>query len=60
MRSELHNCARCGNYHAGLSWHAFQRPVVLDEARRFTQWTICPASGDPILMLVEDVAGDAE
>lgn len=39
------NCPRCGAEHLILFFQPFQKPID-----KFTHWTICPVSKDPILM----------
>lgn len=51
--SHLYNCARCGMEHEMLSFKKFVIPVqeaCLGDVTIWTHWTICPQTGDPILL----------
>lgn len=53
--SGIKNCARCGEDHPDVQIAtAFLRPFAPPEAngKAWTHWTICPVSGDPILIMV--------
>lgn len=52
----IEDCARCrGDGHEDLEFHAFLFPVRVEEYV-FSHWTICPETGDPILLTMVDPA----
>ena len=50
--ASVSNCARCEGNHDDLPFTRFERPIV-DQGEpgyTWTHWSICPTSGDPILL----------
>jgi DNA-directed RNA polymerase alpha subunit len=48
VTTDVHNCARCGGDHAGLTFLPFTRPPP-----GATHFAPCPANGEPVLMACE-------
>jgi hypothetical protein len=48
-------CARCGGNHS-LRFTEFVQPVLIGDEVAMTHWSLCPTTGDPILMRFVDPA----
>jgi hypothetical protein len=46
--TEVRNCARCGEYHKRIVFHAFKR-----RSPKYTHWAMCPNVREPILMFIK-------
>jgi hypothetical protein len=60
MKTDIFDCARCDQDHAGLSFQALHRPVEVEPgvaAYTFTHWAPCPTTGEPILKRFPDPSG---
>lgn len=54
MVTGVENCARCGGNHSDLRFFSFgKEPEQMHDV--YQRWAICPESGNPILMIVQDV-----
>jgi hypothetical protein len=42
-------CARCGQDHVDLDFKEFSRPIVDSDGTVWSQWAICPTTGEPVL-----------
>lgn len=49
------NCARCGGYHERLIFKSMDNPIKDSDGMEWDRWAMCPTSGDPILMRVQQV-----
>lgn len=56
--STVERCARCGGDHE-VDFKPFTRPVP-DDHGDYTQWGMCPVTGEPILLRFIDNMGDAD
>lgn len=50
ITTTIQNCARCGGTHASLEFN-----YLTNSVGPLNRWSICPKSGEPILMRVEQV-----
>ena len=48
--SPVNHCARCGKDHRELKFHKFKQPIVDEDGTVWEYWTICPRTGDPVLL----------
>lgn len=46
----LTSCARCGKDHLDITWEKLKRPCG-----DLTHWAPCPETGEPIMMLIEEI-----
>jgi len=58
LMTTIEGCARCGEDHADLQFKRFDRPILdtRDDGTIFAvwdYWTLCPTSGDPVLLCSE-------
>ena len=56
--AKLVGCARCGGHHEGLTAKPFEMPMdwmstEKNDRYRFTHWTMCPVTNEPILVTSE-------
>jgi len=47
----IKNCARCQQEHTDMKFSPFNIPIRLGN-RRYTHWTICPNTKEPIILEV--------
>lgn len=59
-RSDIFQCARCGEDHQQLSFRKFiKSPVVDEDGTVWDYWAVCPTTGDPVLQKHEDIPESA-
>jgi hypothetical protein len=59
FESSVKHCARCGEDHEEVQFEPFTR-FVPDPDGDYTQWALCPTTGEPILLRFVDNLGDAD
>lgn len=47
-------CARCSGDHEDMKFMKFDRPIVFGRVT-YEWWGICPTSGDPVLLRVQEM-----
>lgn len=50
----LKECARCGQTHEELVFKQFQYPIQDSDGTTWGWWALCPETGEPILMKLEE------
>lgn len=49
----VRHCARCDQDHENLEFKRFVRPIEDEDGTLWNYWSLCPNTGDPILLRVE-------
>lgn len=49
----VRNCARCGADHSRMTFTKLRTPGQPPHPR-WTHWAVCPATGEPIMMTIQE------
>lgn len=53
MKGSIRRCARCGTDHDVIVFTELRRPIEDSDGTVWNWWTLCPITGEPVLMKME-------